>query len=574
MMKILVLAKQVPDVNKISFDPSTGRIIREGVPLSINSFDKKAVEEAIRIKERLGAEVVVATMGPPQASDILNESLRMGADRGILITDRQYGGADTWATSRILSRLVEIETPEMVLCGKYSLDGETSQVPPQIAFFSGYSLGTSISSIEFQQDNKLILEKETEGGIEKIRLSMPIVISVSEKINKARKIPEGTPDMHSRISVLDAAMLGANINGQRDSLTIVAGTEKIQSNRNVKFIDLDEGIRLIEDFKRQNPENSDTKPEINLGKPTKSKAIIGVALDSPDSSFEIASELSRISNKEGFEVLMIGNIEPGRLLGLPCHEYYYVNAKMNDVFANELIAFIEKIKPDFIIYPSTVNGREVSATVSAALNLGLTADCVNIKYEDGKLIQYKPAFGGGIVARIISKTKPEMATVRPGIFLKCISNQPFTVHEIKSTHESSTEQLEYTPVSGEFKPVSGSSLVIGIGMGARSREAIKNVIEISRSLDCAIAGTRPVVDMKLLPRQQQVGLTGMAISPELYIAIGISGHDNHTVGLRYARKILAVNKDPGAPIFKSSDYGIVMDSNDFITALMKRFDVV
>ena len=86
MMKILVLAKQVPDVNKISFDPSTGRIIREGVPLSINSFDKKAVEEAIRIKERLGAEVVVATMGPPQASDILNESLRIPSSRSINLT--------------------------------------------------------------------------------------------------------------------------------------------------------------------------------------------------------------------------------------------------------------------------------------------------------------------------------------------------------------------------------------------------------------------------------------------------------------------------------------------------------
>ena len=173
------------------------------------------------------------------------------------------------------------------------------------------------------------------------------------------------------------------------------------------------------------------------------------------------------------------------------------------------------------------------------------------------------------MARIISKTKPEMATVRPGILLKGINEKPFGTVEITPSGKSYVEEISFTPVSEEFKPLSGCDLVIGIGMGARSRELIGKVVNISNRLGAAVAATRPVVDMKLLPRQQQVGLTGIAISPDLYVAVGISGHDNHLVGLRYARKILAVNKDPNAPIFKSADYGVIADSTEFITALEK-----
>ena len=566
-MKILVLAKQVPDVNKISFDASTGRIIRDGVPLSINSFDKKAVEESIRIREKIGAEVVVATMGPPQASDILNESLKMGVDRGILITDRQFGGADTWATSKILSRLIEIEKPDIVLCGKYSLDGETSQVPPQISRFSKYSLATSVSSIEFPESGKLILERETEVGIEKIEVSTPIVISVSEKINKARKIPDGTPDMREKITTMDAKGLGININGQSDSLTIVSGTESVQSSRHVKFINIDEAIKIIQESAKIASEEQTSFEKLTLGEQKIGKNVLGIALDSPEVSIEIASELSRIAKREGFNVSIAGNINPDYLKGISCHNYYYIKSRRNDEISEEVISLIERIKPEFVIFPSTVNGREVSATISAAMNLGLTADCIKISYEGGKLIQYKPAFGGGIVARIISKTKPEMATVRPGILLRGISDNSFKTVEIEPSVKSYVKELSFTPVSDEFKPLSGSRLVMGIGMGARSRELIGRVVNICKHLNAGVAATRPVVDMKLIPRQQQVGLTGIAISPDLYVAVGISGHDNHLVGLRYAKKILAVNKDPNAPVFGSADYGVIADSTEFVTAL-------
>ena len=165
-MKILVFIKQIPDVNRISFDSKTMRIIREGVPLMFNSFDKKAVEEAIRIKEKTGSEVVVATMGPPSARDILNESLKMGADDAYLITDRKFAGSDTWVTAKILSMVVEYVKPDLVLTGKYSLDGETSQVPPEIAFMTGMKFKSSVFRIELSEDLKTItVEQDREDGV-------------------------------------------------------------------------------------------------------------------------------------------------------------------------------------------------------------------------------------------------------------------------------------------------------------------------------------------------------------------------------------------------------------------------
>lgn len=182
-MNILVLAKQVPDVSKITFNPETGRIVREGVPLSINSFDRRAVEEAIRIKEKSGARVMVASMGPPQAVDILDECLQMGADEAFLITDRKFGGADTWATSRILSHFIKIKSPDLVLAGKYSLDGETSQVPPQTSYMAGMNFVSGVSKLEIMEDSKKVtVEQDYEKGTRVITTSLPVLVSVSEKL--------------------------------------------------------------------------------------------------------------------------------------------------------------------------------------------------------------------------------------------------------------------------------------------------------------------------------------------------------------------------------------------------------
>ena len=132
-MKIVVCIKQVPNTSEVKLDPVTGTLIREGIPSIINPDDKAGLEAALRIKEKTGAKVCAITMGPPQAEKALLEALAMGVDEAILVTDRKFGGADTWATSFTLAAAIRKLNYDLIITGRQAIDGDTAQVGPQIA---------------------------------------------------------------------------------------------------------------------------------------------------------------------------------------------------------------------------------------------------------------------------------------------------------------------------------------------------------------------------------------------------------------------------------------------------------
>lgn len=565
-MKILVFAKQIPDVNQIRFDPETKRIVRENVPLSMNPFDKRAVEEALRIKEKHGGETAVASMGPPQARDVLNEALKMGMDRAYLVTDRKFGGSDTLATARILSSVVSLYRPDLVLMGKYSLDGETSQVPPEVAVFSGYAFKSSVSGIEIEDGGKsIVVEQESETGLEKLRIPLPAVISVSEKINRARSANPDAKDMFDSIVELDSSKLGIQFTGQEFSPTVVTGTEELQSLRTVEMLKFDGDIfRKISEIIGKNRNSGSTPGRISLKKPEgRPETIMGIVMDDPLLGEEISSKIAELGTENRLKVVLFGNVEPGKMK-LSCHEYYLYQTDSVEAFEDALEEFVRAKNPTYIIFPSTVKGREVAGTMAARFETGLTADCVDIEIKDSRLIQKKPAFGGGIIASIYSKRNPQMTTVRPGMFEVGESDYMPQVFELVYEPETKYDVVSVEPVPQEYRPLPASSVVVGIGRGLKRRDQVPKALELADLLDASIGSTRPLVDMKFLPRQQQIGITGMSISPGVYLAIGISGMANHVVGIRYSGKVIAVNNDPNAEIFRYSDYGIVADANEFI----------
>src|SRR5579864_2548615 len=132
-LKMIVCIKQVPLLSALRFDPETHRLVREGVPLEINELDVYALAEAVRLRDLHGGEVIAMTMGPPQAHDALAAAIASGADRAIHLNDRAFGGADTAATARALAMAIERERPDLVFCGRHSIDAETAQVGPEIA---------------------------------------------------------------------------------------------------------------------------------------------------------------------------------------------------------------------------------------------------------------------------------------------------------------------------------------------------------------------------------------------------------------------------------------------------------
>ncbi len=187
-MKIIVLIKQVPDTTDVRIDPATNTLQREGVKSIINPFDMYAIEEAIRIKERLeGSEVVVVSMGPPQAAEALREAISMGCDQGILVSDRKFAGSDTWATSYTLSQAIrKIGDYGIIFCGKQASDGDTAQVGPGVSMHLGIPQVTYVKKIEKVDSGSATVERMTEEGYDIIETPVPVVITVVKEINEPR----------------------------------------------------------------------------------------------------------------------------------------------------------------------------------------------------------------------------------------------------------------------------------------------------------------------------------------------------------------------------------------------------
>ena len=211
-MEIIVCIKQVPDTTEVKIDPVKGTLIREGVPSIVNPFDKNAVEAALQIREEKGGKVTVITMGPPQAVDALRECLAMGADEAVLVSDRAFAGADTWATSYTLAKAIEkVGKVDIIFCGKQAIDGDTAQVGPGIAEHIGLPQVTYVQKIREVKDDQLVVERAIEGGFEVLTVPLPAMIAVEKSINEPRfPTMMGTMKAHKKeIPTWSAADIGA-----------------------------------------------------------------------------------------------------------------------------------------------------------------------------------------------------------------------------------------------------------------------------------------------------------------------------------------------------------------------------
>lgn len=186
-MNILVCAKQVPNTNEVKIDPVKGTLIREGVESILNPDDANALEEALRLKDQYeDVKVTVLSMGPPQADDMLRECLAMGADEAVLVSDRAFGGADTWATSSTISAAIKkAGSFDIIFAGRQAIDGDTAQVGPQIAEKLGLPQITYVQSFELDGDT-VTVQRQLENGYEVIRVKTPVLLTAVKELNKPR----------------------------------------------------------------------------------------------------------------------------------------------------------------------------------------------------------------------------------------------------------------------------------------------------------------------------------------------------------------------------------------------------
>jgi electron transfer flavoprotein beta subunit len=258
-LRILVCIKQVPDpeqFDRMTLDPATGSIIRTGIAPVTNPVDRHALEEALRIREHLGGSVTALTMGPPQARKCLEDALAMGADRGVLLCDTAFAGADTLATSAVLAAGIRSAGDfDLVLCGNESADGATGQVPAQLAEALGWPRVTFARKIEWLQDGRIArVEREIEGDILRVEAGLPAVIAVVKRINCCRLptifgiLEAGKKEIADvGCSACECAGLVAEAMGLGGSPTRVAGIFQSHRKRKVEMIggDPKEAARVL-----------------------------------------------------------------------------------------------------------------------------------------------------------------------------------------------------------------------------------------------------------------------------------------------------------------------------------------
>lgn len=186
-MNIVVCIKQVPGTTDVKISEKTNTLIREGVESIINPFDMYAIEEAIRIKEKMNGKVTILSMGPPQAKEAIKEAIAMGADEGILLSDRAFAGSDTWATGYTLSMGIrKISAYDLIICGKQAIDGDTAQVGPGVAEALDLPFVAYVRKIEEIREGYIRCERMMEEGYEVIEMPLPALITVVKEINEPR----------------------------------------------------------------------------------------------------------------------------------------------------------------------------------------------------------------------------------------------------------------------------------------------------------------------------------------------------------------------------------------------------
>lgn len=453
----------------------------------IGPFEAAAYETALRID---GAEVTLLSMAPASAGEMLLRLTRLGAKEAVLLSDKAFAGADTLATGYTLSLALKKLAPDLIFCGRQTLEGDTAQVGIGLATRLGIPCLSRVMEI-CEVDDRSIVCKNRDGS--EFRAAFPALLTL-ERIHELR-----LPSIRSKVgklTVLDAAALGADLSkvGQIGSPTrVVKSFENTADRRRCQFIssaEFDSVLRKSLDASRR----IELPVPVPDGEKLKDCWIIG---EKPRAMAQTVSD--------------------------DLHMIPYLPAK-------ELAERIRKGKPSAVLFDSTQAGKELAASVAVLLETGLCADCTSLETDGEQLFMIRPAFGGNVTAKIRCVTEPPMATVR-------------------------TEET-------------GAKLIFSFGLGAE--KCLMELTALAGSYGAEIAASRGAVDHGLFPYERQVGLTGKTVSPDVYVAFGISGAVHHIAGIRGAGTIIAVNSDPHAPIFDYADFGIAADIREVLSGFSKK----
>ncbi|HSO97114.1 MAG TPA: FAD-binding protein [Acidimicrobiia bacterium] len=586
-MRIAALVKQIPAFEEMELGPD-GRLRRAGLDLEMNPYCRRAVSQACELAAAVGdGTVTVLTLGPPTAEDTLREAIAWATEQdvtaeGVLITDPAFAGSDTLATARALAAAIEREGGfDLVLTGRNSVDADTGQVGPGLAELLGLPFATGARYLSLQ-GKTVHVRCEHDDGFAQVEVTLPAVVSCAERLIDPCKV-----DALGRASVpvellrtVSAADLGPGPWGEPASPTRV-GTVRVHAVDRARTVlegPVMEQVRRAVDLLREREaltpagraDRSETVPPLQ-GERGDAVAVV-VEPDRDRVTRELLGAAARLAvGIDGHAVaLCVEPPDPALLASWGADAAVFLDGSaVEEDIAAGVAEWSRLAAPWAVLATSTAWGREVAARAAARLGAGLTGDAVDLEVGgDGRLVAWKPAFGGQLVAAITATSPVQLATVRAGV-LVLLRPRSATTIETRSMVVPRRTRLEVRNRTrdDDLDALAEAETVVGVGAGVDPAE-YPALEPLRETLGAELAATRKVTDKAWLPRARQVGLTGRTIAPHLYVAVGLSGKFNHMVGVRAAGTILAVNAAPDALVFGVCDIGIVADWHEVVPVLV------
>ncbi|MEN9593803.1 MAG: electron transfer flavoprotein alpha subunit apoprotein [Actinomycetota bacterium] len=605
-LRIATLVKQIPALEEMRIGPD-GRLDRSNCALEMNPYCRRAVSASVEAVREHGGSVTVITLGPPGAVDVLREAIAWGMQRGVEISGvhicgPEFAGSDTLATARALVASMDTVLRsnasangatrsamafDIVIAGKNSVDSDTGQVPPAVAELLDLPLLAGVRWWSIEND-ELHAHLEHGDSLVEVVVELPAFITTAERLLEPAKVdPVGRAEVPEHlITELNASQIGAGPWGDAGSLTWVGEPMAIDLTRTgEKNPDApleSQVLRALEVLLQSNAlsdEASIQEPQTVSGPVALDGPSIAVLVE-PGLEAQCRNLIAKAANLadqiDGYCTAITFDGTPfglGQALGRwgVGQSIEVSNALVEEDAAAAVIAWAIDARPWAILALSTSWGREVGARAAAALNAGMIGDAVSLAVSDeGRLIATKSALGGAFVVPIGCRSDIQIATVRAGLLPsaspRALFSPPRSVHigvaarhRMKILSHSRDDSIDLLATSHR---------IVGIGRGVDPDE-YPQLDALTSLLGAPIGATRKVTDAGWQPRGRQIGITGISVTPRLFISIGAQGKLNHSVGFRGAGTVLAINSDPDAAIFDYADIGIVGDWRVVLPLLVK-----
>jgi len=629
-MNYIVLVKQVPDIKNIpneAWDWEKGTLKRALLDNVCNELDKQALAFALRMREEHNGKTVSLTMGPTFAEEVLRYSLSIGADAGVLLTDRKLGGADTAATAYPLAQAIRRIEKEIfngdknyiIVAGMQSVDGDTAQVPAQIAEELGIVHIAYATSFSFDNGNLRVVRITRRGSETVTPQNYPCLVTITEWTQPLNASFSRTRWAYSEklyqwsADDINADESRIGLTGSRTTVfRIFSPKDAIQ--RNCVFEnDLGKLVRMLKESytsKSEVAEEEAKEPTYHLpeGKNPDYRGDIWIYAEQEGgeinpASFELLGKATELASplNEKVGAVLVGKDMKGlskELIAYGADKVYIAEHELLENFlpvpyTRAVAELIEKYKPQMMLFSATPLGRELGPRVAYRSNSGLTADCTGLDIVDfkrgdqefiGILKQTRPALGGNVMASIITQNSTvQMSTARPGV-----------MQALEPDNTRAGEVFEYVPnitesdlgariISAELRQLASeikdAAVIVAGGSGCKTKEGFdKYVSSLAESLgkflgqEAMVGASRLAVESGFIDRSHQVGQTGQTVKPRMYVAVAISGAVQHLTGMQNSDIILAINKDQNARIFKVADYGIVGNLEEIVPELIKALN--